>query len=256
MGIHNELYVVIKKDISPIINSRILNNFDREDIINEIQVKVFKNIYRFVMCSDEYSEAERNGWLKKITINTLNDYYRNALIKIPRKKADSEDQIRTALLQSSGWDEDVRFYENTADDSVDIDYLVEKRQELILLLTHVLGLNSKPEKIMVFLIMIFEQQFYYRGLDLHFSGYMESKLKNLSFFDLKMMLERMLDPLQIPAKVYDKLNSALNEQDGECRYGDRLFEADARMLIVWLSELRRRLRAGKTDILMSEEFKK
>lgn len=259
--IEQELYQVIRSDLERYVVERVYDVDAREDLFQDITEKVFRNIETFLRKSKDKSEKERNTWLKKIATNALNTYYTKVpLIRVPRKVVKDptktkQDQVQ-ALLQPDVWDEEKGSYlNNHVDPTLPEEghiYYVERKEELAEVLAYVLSLNSKPEKILAFLAMIIESEWFYRGNENEFMAHMEKKLQQTTLFEMRHRIEWLLQKAELPSEGFGKLDQRLKEKISEGPCGERYFETDSRQLSVWLSDLRKRLRKEREAILEQE----
>lgn len=136
---YNELYEIIKCDVSIILSQYKLPEMDKEDIIQEVQIAVSTNLIKFVFNSEKNTTEQRNAWLRKITENRIKTYFR-------KKYKSMEDPFEDALLQI----ENNRFSfvdNNNIEQKIKEEYL---QQRIVNAFSTLFSINTSPDKIMAF----------------------------------------------------------------------------------------------------------
>lgn len=86
---YDELFSCIKSDAELLLRKDGMAYADIEDVVQEVQIAVSRNLVSYVESSKDKTEIQRNAWLKTIIKNKETDFFR----KMVRTQADSLDGI-------------------------------------------------------------------------------------------------------------------------------------------------------------------
>lgn len=139
---YNTLAECIQSDCRRKLTQYGLSAEDREDITQEIQLKVFRNLSSFYCNDASNTEGQRDAWLNTIIRNTVNDFLRAARLNVKLLSLDDE--------------------ENPVDvsDELDVDEKNAAKAQLFEAIHFVSTIDTSPEKMMAFLLNKMASVFY------------------------------------------------------------------------------------------------
>lgn len=77
--LYNEIFHCVNRDGAMLLRKKGISENDLEALLQELQLKVFKNLARFYLDSVQksYTETQRNAWLKTCVNNLVVDFFRS-----------------------------------------------------------------------------------------------------------------------------------------------------------------------------------
>lgn len=116
-----------------------LQLIDMEEIIQDVQLRVFKNIVKFYLESESKTEGQRDSWLKRIIISAKNSYLKQYIFKnLSNESTSLEDLEPSEMGQLS--------------DSLDVQEKMSLHAELFEALNKLWIMNSSPDRIMAYVL--------------------------------------------------------------------------------------------------------
>lgn len=217
---YNKIYDVVKHDTYNIMSVYELSKEDREDILQEVEITVVRNLVKYLIESETCTEIQRNAWLRKVVKNKVYDYYRK----------------RGRILEFIGG-EDV--LENATNEHDSIEECIiqqcdvkEVNAELLRAISKACYINTTPEKIIAFLLnkvlgaLVLERT---HGSPQEVIRMLEGKTLDVAFIIMKKEIQNALS-VDIPDEIYEGLNQKL-EQRVEGEYvKNRRFHISARTI--------------------------
>lgn len=145
--VYLELDRVVERSVAGMVAHKIPVS-DREDVMQEIKLTVYRNLVKFLKRSADYSPAQRNAWLRLVAKSRINDYYRKNYLFLP------PDQDASALPKFQSMDdEDVRLIASpfTPEHGLLNKSHNNENQDLCdRLIAYICGLRLSPERIVAF----------------------------------------------------------------------------------------------------------
>lgn len=140
---YGKLAKCIERDTRKRLGGYALSAADKDDIVQDVQIKVFTNLSDFYSSSTDASVGQRNSWLTKIIMNTANDVYR---------------KLKDMGPPPISIDGDANFGDIPS--SEDMEDTVYFRSRLFAVFSYLGTINTTPEKIMSYLFNKLESLFY------------------------------------------------------------------------------------------------
>lgn len=71
-----ELLAIVQKDAEKLLARKVADIRDREEIIQDVKLRVLQHLPEYYRNIPNYEERQRNAWLRKIVESRLRDFYR------------------------------------------------------------------------------------------------------------------------------------------------------------------------------------
>ncbi len=158
-----DVYLELDQAVERSVRATVANKIplsEREDVMQEIKLTVYRKLVSFLKRSAEYSPAQRNAWLRAVAKSRINDYYRKNYLRL---SPEEEEEWRSVfhISEEEQWrpkfppldEEDVV---NIADPSTPEENLLSKLRNQEVqnrcdqLIAYVCGLRLPPERIVAF----------------------------------------------------------------------------------------------------------
>lgn len=128
---YEEMFRCISSDATMLLRKDHIAEEDIEDIVQEVQISVAKNLVPYVEQSVDKTEQQRNSWLKTIVKNKEMDFFR----KSARTSTESMDAMETDIPDTF----------NTTEKAM-------VRLELFEAIEKLSQINSAPDRLLAFLL--------------------------------------------------------------------------------------------------------
>ena len=139
-GWYNKVEHAIAEDCKKMIWTLDCSKYDREDIIQEVQLNVFKGLPEYIKKSGKYNEYQRNAWLKRIIEHEVSDY-----LKV--KKKYTPEEIDDIIKRLSGGKNE----SDTLSTVIKNDTVKNAPEMLSEAISMLLAIRTTPDKIIAFL---------------------------------------------------------------------------------------------------------
>ena len=240
-GRYEQLYEIIRDDTLTVIRRDTLSPEEREDIVQNVELAVFRGLVRFVDTYTDCSEEERNRYLRRVIANKRNDCLAE---QYHAKRYSSYDADGVPVLAQEG--------------SMEEDVLNEMqlRQDLLRSIHAVCSLRTTPDKITAFLLNKLTAVLDRTGQN-GTPAFVSQRLKDdtqRTAADLAVReLERLMG-CRIPKTIISPLYEKLQEQTPEGVRGDLPFRLTARDITDSSSWIASKMRKQKETIIGGNDY--
>ena len=235
-GQYEQLYEIVRDDTLAVIRRDTLSPEEREDIVQNVELAVFRGLVRFVDTYADCTEEERNRYLRRIIANKRNDCL-------------AEQYRGKHYCSYDGDDAPVLAQEGSMEDAVMNE--MQLRQELFQSIRAVCSLRTTPDKIIAFLLNKLTAVLDSGGrngtpavLSRRLSGYTQKRVAEMTVREL----ERLMG-CQIPKEVVWPLFAKLKERTPEGLRGDLPFRLTPRDITDSSSWIASKMRKQKETII-------
>lgn len=214
-GRYEQVYDVVREDTLAVICRDTLSPEERDDIVQNVELAVFRGLVRFKEIYADCTEEERNRYLRRIISNKRNDCLAE---QYRAKRYTYYDAEGAEELEQEG--------------SLEGDFLIQSqlRQDLLQSIQRVCALRTTPDKIIAFLLNKLTAVLDGGGRNgtpavvaVRLSSYTQQAAADLAVRELEGLLA-----CKIPEAVFSPLYEKLRERTPDGVRGELLFCLSAR----------------------------
>lgn len=158
--VYLELDRAVERSVRALVASKI-PYAEREDVMQEIKLTVYRKLVGFLKRSAEYSPAQRNAWLQLVARSRINDYFRKNYFRLsPEEEERLRSQFQTQEKQEKWYPkfsslDDQEMEGLTASSTPEENLLSKLRNQedqnrCDRLIAYICGLRLPPERIVAF----------------------------------------------------------------------------------------------------------
>lgn len=235
------IYETVKKDIAFLWKRYDLSEQDKQDIEQEIQLTVRRNLVSFVLNSEDKDEKQRNTWLKTVAIHKVNDYFSHYY----KKGMDKQAPLNEA--QDLHMNQDGEFCTITSDS-----LLYDPEQDLLSrLLREICEINTTPDKIMAFIfskVIPVALEHRRNGVPKEVIQQLGGKKLGMIFLAMKRYLRAVFQK-EIPDYFFAALEEKLQKSMNGVKWSDQNFQMNARGITDSGNWISKKLKHRKDEII-------
>ena len=235
-GRYEQLYNIIRDDTMAVICRDTLSPEEREDIVQNVELAVFRGLTRFVEVYADCTEEERNRYLRRIISNKRNDCL--------------AEQYRARRCTSYDIDEPMEL-EGEEDFEESLLSEIQLQEDLFHSIHSLCRLRTTPDKIIAFLhnkLTAVLDGSGKNGAPAEVAGRLASCTQRTAADLAVRELETLLE-CRIPAAVFEPLYDKLEERTPEGIRGDLPFRLTPRDITDSSSWIGSKLRKQKETII-------
>lgn len=194
---YERVYAVIKADTMVLLRNDKLSLADKEEIVQTVEMKIFKDLVDFVMNEKSSSEASRNAYLKSIVKNTKINFFRLGYNK--NEETFDYDSLVFSSNTSSKTPED---------NVINQECFSENVKELFDGIIEVCSINTTPDKIISFLlckVYVSLEISRKNGNPQEVFEMLNGKSIDKALFEVKKKIQSVLD-VTVPNGIYSELD--------------------------------------------------
>lgn len=234
---YNRIYAVIKADTLMILSSYKLSRDDKEDIIQVVQIAAVNGLAKYIRDSSDYSETQRNAWLKQIVKRKIADFFR-------RKYRKLEDSAEDVISNEKMY---MRFFSK---DEIEEKYRNEEIEtKLIHAIKCICEINTSAEKIIAFLLNKVIGSLEMSRMNGSPKGVVDTLSGKTVLEASKYMKEQLqyMISINIPPQVYEGLDKKVDLVMKNEDYSKRMFTITPRIITDSSNWITSKLKEGEKN---------